>query len=200
MYTLISGSPKPTNSNSLCFLKNISHKVDDYKLFELKHKKYEDILENIKKSDSIIFAFPLYVDSPTSITLAFLDYIKDKKIKFENKLIYVVINCGFREGEQNITALNIIKIWCEKVNATYSGALLIGAGEIVGKEEYKLISKKALKKLNEFTQKIQAKEKSDDIITTMDYINNNLFCYIANKWWKKKCKNNGLTDKDIRVK
>lgn len=200
MYTLISGSPKPKNSNSLYFLKNISRKLDDYKLFELKHKKYEDILENIKKSDTIIFAFPLYVDSPTSITLAFLDYIIDKKIKFENKLIYVVINCGFREGEQNITALSIIKSWCKKVNATYCGALLIGAGEIAGKEEYKLVSKKALKKLNKFTQKIQAKEKSNDIITTMDYINNNFFCYIANKHWKKKCKNNGLTDKDIRIK
>lgn len=197
MYTLISGSPKPVFSNSLYFLNIVKEKMEKSVLFELKKDKCEDIVDNIKLSDSIVLAFPLYVDSPTSITLKFLDYIIDNKINIENKNIYVIINCGFREGEQNITALNIIKGWCNKVNAIYKGSILIGAGEIVGKKNYRYISKKALNKLNQFSINILNKENSGDIITTMDYLNNKMYCYLANRSWTKKCKKNKLVKKQI---
>ena len=41
MYTLISGSPKPIDSNSMYFLKKISSSLDNYKIFNLK-KKIDD--------------------------------------------------------------------------------------------------------------------------------------------------------------
>lgn len=200
MYTLISGSPKPKGSNSLYFLKNISSSLEEYKIYELKKNKYEEILKSINNSDVIVFAFPLYVDSPTSITLSFLDYILDKEINLENKLIYVVINCGFREGEQNITGINVMKRWCEKVGAIYSGSIMIGAGEIVGKEKYKFISRKALKNLRDFTNSVKSKDKSTDIITTIDLINNKLYCYMANLSWNKKAKLHNLSESDLRIK
>lgn len=200
MYTLISGSPKTSNSNSLYFLKHISLSVDNYKIYELKKDKYEQIVDSIRKSKVVVLAFPLYVDCPTSIMLKFLDYLIDENINLENKLIYVIVNCGFREGEQNITALNIVKRWCEKVNAIYSGSILIGAGEIVGKEEYRLVSRRALRKLRVFAKAVKKKEKSSDIITTMDILNNRLYCYLANLSWNKKCKTNKLSSADIRVK
>lgn len=200
MYTLISGSPKPFNSNSMSFLKTLSEKLDKYKIYELKNDKHDDILDNIKKSDAIVFAFPLYVDSPTSITLSFLDYLMDKKINLKNKLIYVIVNCGFREGEQNITAVNIIKNWCNKIKATYASSLMIGAGEIVGKEKFKFVSKKALRCLNRFINNIKLKQKGEDIITTMDLLNNKLYCYFANKSWTKDAKLNNLTESDVRMK
>lgn len=200
MYTLISGSPKPHSSNSLYFLKLISSNLDTYKLFELKKNKYEEILDSINLSDTVIFAFPLYVDSPTSITLNFLDYIIDNNIKLDSKLIYLVINCGFREGKHNITAVNIMKRWCEKVGATYGCSILIGAGEIVGKENYKFISSKALKKIKQFADTIKSKQKDKDIITTMDLINNRLYCCLANLCWNKSGKINNLSNSDLRIK
>ena len=57
--------------------------------------------------------------------------IKIINIVKHHKLIYCIINCGFREGEQNITALNIVKNWCDKVLIEYSGSILIGAGEVI---------------------------------------------------------------------
>lgn len=200
MYTLISGSPKIHSSNSLHFLKIISSNIEKYKLFELKNNNFEEILDSINKSDVIILAFPLYVDSPTSITLSFLDYIIDKKINLNNKLIYVVINCGFREGKQNMAAANIIKRWCEKVNAIYGCSILIGAGEIVGKDKYRFISKKALKNLKHFSNIIQSKQKAKDIITTMDLINNRLYCHMANLSWNKKGKKYNLSISDLKSK
>lgn len=200
MYTLISGSPKPIGSNSLYFLKNICSSIDEYKTHELKNRNYDEILEDIKLSDVVVLAFPLYVDCPTSITLDFFDYIVDNEIKVKDKLIYVVINCGFREGEQNITAINVVKRWCDKVGARYNGSIMIGAGEVVGKRKFKFISRKALKRVKEFSRMIQSKEKSADIITTMDLIGNKWYCHMANLSWKKNCKKNRLTNSEIRVK
>jgi len=200
MYTLISGSPKVHSSNSLYFLNKIKEDLSIDKIFELKHDNHERILSNIKSSEVIVLAFPLYVDSPTSITLKFLDYIVDKKIDLCEKQIYVIINCGFREGKQNITALNIIKRWCYKVNAKYSGAIMIGAGEIVGKEKYKYVSRRALKYLDIFKEKISSREVVQDIITTMDLLNNRMYCYLANISWIKKCKKYNLSKEDIIVK
>lgn len=200
MYTLISGSPKPNLSNSLYFLNQIKDNLEKTVLYELKKDKYEDICENIKLSDTIVFSFPLYVDSPPSITLKFLDYIVDNKIDIEDKNIYIIINCGFREGEQNITGLNIMKRWCDKTKSIYKGSILIGAGEVVGKREYKLISKKALKKLNEFSFYVMNRKSCSEIITTMDFLNNKMYCYIANLSWNKKGKKNKLTEKELKVK
>lgn len=199
MYTLINGSPKINNSNSMHFLNIIDDNLEKTNVYSLKKDKYEEIIQSLNLSDTIVLAFPLYVDSPTSITLEFLDYLYDNKIYLNEKKVYVVINCGFREGEQNITGVNIIKIWCEKVKAIYSGSILIGAGEIVGKDKYKIICKDAMKKLKIFCNMIKSKENCDDIITTMDLINNKIYCYLANKSWNKRGKKNNLKVKEIKA-
>lgn len=199
MYTLISGSPKMTQSNSLYFLNIVKEKLDKSNIFELKRHRYDDIIDSINTSNTIVLAFPLYVDSPPSLTLKFLDYIIDNKINLDNKLVYIIINCGFREGEQNITAVNIIKRWCEKTNAQYACSILIGAGEIVGKPKYKFISTKALKKLNEFVDIIKNKQIKTDIITTVDILNNKLYCFLANKSWTNNGKRYKLSKKDLMI-
>ena len=198
MYTLINGSQKIKESNSLYFLNYISNYLEEYSLFDLKKDNYNNILDSIENGETIILAFPLYVDSPTSLILKVLDYIYDNKIDLTDKKFYVVINCGFREGEQNITALNIIKRWCGKVNAKYLGSLLIGAGEIVGNPFYKFITKKAHKKLHEFSVKISRNEYIDTTITTMDLLNNNMYIKLANHSWNRQGKKNKLTKKDIK--
>ena len=200
MYTLISGSPKPTNSNSTHFLKIISSYLENYKIFELKKDKYKEIIDSIKNSDVIVIAFPLYVDSPSSITLLFLDYIVDNNIDLSGKIIYAIVNCGFREGQQNITAVNIVKRWCDVTSATYASSIMIGAGEIVGKDNFKFLSRRATKVINKFANMIKSKEIKEDLITTMDLFNNKLYCYVANLSWKKKGKKNNLSDSDLRIK
>ena len=197
MYTLISGSPKMTQSNSMYFLNILKENINNYELFELKKHDYNDILNSINTSDAIVFSFPLYVDSPPSLTLEFLDYIIDNNIKLDNKLVYVIINCGFREGSQNNTAINIIKRWCEKTNAKYGCSIQIGAGEIVGKEKYKFISTKALNKLNEFINIVNDRHTKPDIITTVDILNNKLYCLLANISWTNHGKKYKLSKSDL---
>lgn len=192
MYTLINGSPKIVNSNSENFLNKVSEKIKNFNLFYLKKDNYENILDSIYKSDTIVLAFPLYADSPTSITLEFLDYLYDNNINLNKKNCYIIINCGFREGIHNITALNIIKRFLKKVNGIYKGSILIGAGEVVGKDKFKFCSKKALSNLDDFIKHINNKEKCKEIITTMDYLNNKWFIKIANHNWRKTARKNHI--------
>ena len=200
MYTLINGSPKSKLSNSETFLNIIGENIKEFVLYELKKDKIDSIIESIKLSDTIVLAFPLYADSPTSITLKLLDYIYDNNINIEGKNMYFMINCGFREGEQNITALDIVKNFCNKVNSRYMGGLLIGAGEIVGNKKFKIISKTATKKIIEFSNYIKNKDVCEDMITTIDFLGNRLYSMIANYSWNKTAKKHGLTKLDIRKK
>ena len=199
MYTLINGSQKNYKSNSRYFLDYISKYLDDYTIYNLKYDDFNDIIDSIINADTIIIAFPLYVDSPNSLTLKLLDYIYDNNIDLSNKKLYVIINCGFREGIHNITALNIIKNWASKVNIEYSGSILIGAGEIVGKEEYSYITSIATNKLKKFSKCIKKNKNIKDIITTMDLLTNRLYCMFANLSWTKKGKINNLTKDDLKT-
>ena len=72
MFTLINGSSKMKESNSQTFLNYILKDLDLCKVYSLKKDKFEDIARNIKLSEAIVIAFPLYVDAPNSLTLSFL--------------------------------------------------------------------------------------------------------------------------------
>lgn len=198
MYTLINGSQKTKISNSRYFLDYISNYLNDYNTYDLINHNFNDIVNSITKSNTIILAFPLYVDSPNSLTLKLLDYIYDNNINLSNKKLYVIINCGFKEGIHNITALNIIKNWANKVKVNYCGSILIGAGEIVGKKEYSYITRIAKNKLKKFSKAIKDKQITKDTITTMDLLTNKMYCILANISWNKKAKKNNLTKLDIK--
>lgn len=199
MFTLINGSPRNNRSNSKYFLSFIEQKLDNYNLFYINKDKFCTILDSISISDAIVFSFPLYVDSEPSSLLSFMDYIIDNNIDISNKKVYAVVNCGFLEGEQNITAIEIIKRWCYKTNTIYSGSILIGSGEIVGKKKYQLITKKALKELNIFAENVLNQKKFDDIITTMSFMNPRLYCTLANISWSKNGRKNGLSNDELRM-
>ena len=199
MYTLINGSQKTKISNSRHFLDYISNYLDDYNTYDLMNHNFNDIINSINKSNTIILAFPLYEDSPNSLTLKLLDYICDNNIDLSNKELYVIINCGFREGTHNISALNIIKNWANKVNIKFKGSMLIGAGEIVGKKKFSYIISIATNKLKKFSKCIKNNTSTKDIITTMDLLTNRLYIMFANASWTKQGKKNKLSKKDLKM-
>ena len=75
--------------------------------------RYEDV-GDIKE---ITFIKTDEVDdnTPNDVTAGLVAYYTFDNKLITNKNIYLIINCGFIEGEQNITALNIIKRWCDKM-------------------------------------------------------------------------------------
>lgn len=196
MHILINGSQKVKESNSIHFLKYISKYLDKYEIYSLKEDDYEEIIEKIKEADNIVVAFPLYVDSPNTLTLSFLDYVIDNNIAI-NKNIYFVINCGFLEGEQNITALNIVKNWADKVKAACGGSVLIGAGEVAGVKRFKFLSGKVFKNLKRLGQAVNNNGFIGDNICRVGLLTKKLFCKIANISWNRQGKANGLTKNNL---
>ena len=197
MHILINVSQKIGNSNSLSFLKYLSKNLDASKLFNLKDDDYLEIIDNIEKADNVVLAFPLYVDSPNTITLSFLDYVIDQNIIID-KNVYVIINCGFLEGEQNLTALNIVKNWCTKIKANYAGAVLIGAGEVAGERKYRWLCTNIFRNLNRLGKNVNNNYVMEDVISRVSLLNSKLYCSLANMSWSKKGYKNGITVDEIR--
>lgn len=121
MKLYINGSPKLTNSNSNYFLNKLSPKE---KIKFVYKDKFSEILKSIKKVDTIILAFPLYVDGPPNKVIELFEYIKNNKINIKNKKIYTIINCGFWEAKQNRTASLIIEDFAINNGIKYMGSLI----------------------------------------------------------------------------
>ena len=191
MKLYINGSPKLENGNSNYFLNKIK---DKEKIKCVYRDKFSDILKDIKKADTIILCFPLYVDGPTCKIIEFMEYILSNKIDISNKKIYTIINCGFWEAKHNRTASLIIENFAKKNKAKYMGSFNIGAGEIVGKCEkfwlYKLISIPFLIKIKKFKECI---DNGNEIIleTTIRPMTKRLYVFMANINWKRQMIRNG---------
>lgn len=192
MKLFINGSPKLDKSNSFYFLSMI----DDSKKIKFLYKdSFNDILKDISKVDTIIFAFPLYVDGPTNKVIEFMEYIKDNNINIKDKKIYCIINCGFFEAMQNKTAALIIENFAINSNAKYMGSFNIGAGEIVGKRNkkilYKIISIPFYFKIEKFKYSIQ-NSLNVNLNTTIRPMSKRLYVFLANINWKRKIRKNNL--------
>lgn len=192
MKLFINGSPKLDKSNSFYFLSMIN---DNSKIRFLYKDDFDDILRDINKINTIIFSFPLYVDGPPNKVIEFMEYINDNKIDIKDKKIYCIINCGFFEAKQNDVAALIIKNFAINNRAKYMGSFNIGAGEIVGKRNrkilYKIISIPFYFKIKKFKNSIN-KGLKVNLNTTIRPMSKKLYVFLANISWRKKMRENKI--------
>ena len=192
MKLFINGSPKLDKSNSFYFLSMIN---DNSKIRFLYKDDFDDILRDINKISTIIFSFPLYVDGPPNKVIEFMEYINDNKIDIKDKKIYCIINCGFFEAKQNEIAALIIKNFAINNRAKYMGSFNIGAGEIVGKRNrkilYKIISIPFYFKIKKFKNSIN-KGLKVNLNTTIRPMSKKLYVFLANISWRKKMRENKI--------
>lgn len=101
-----------------------------YPAFE--HEGYDDeLLAALGRSDLIILAFPLYVDSLPSQTIRALEYVAANREKIDPKKdrrLAAICNSGFPESRQNLTALDIVKRFAGETGLDWAGGLPIGGG------------------------------------------------------------------------
>lgn len=196
MILYLNGSPKLEISNSNFFLNELKNKND--KIEYIYKNNYIDLVKKLDNVNTIVLAFPLYVDAPTNKVIEFMEYIEDNKIDIENKNIYIIINCGFLESKHNIIASDIIKQFCNKNKAIYKGEFLIGAGEIIGKinrnKLYKIASCDYLVKIKKFKSAILNNE-AIHLKTTIKPMTKRLYVYLANINWNNHLKENNVKSK-----
>ena len=202
---MIDGSPKVSRSNSGYFLSVLSNFIESKDIVKYRLTKkldYEKIISNIKNIDILVLAFPLYVDSLPSHVLDFLSILEDNfKGKLKDITVYVISNCGFYEGNQNKTALKIMRCWCRKINLKWGQGIGIGAGEMMGGLSNVPMGKGpntslglALKNL---ARNINERNSGEDVFTIPNMFPRFVFRLVANRFWVSKANKNGLNKKDL---
>lgn len=158
---LINGSPKATGSVSGLILQNLQERLlkhqdqqegaecgasvtsgasstcssgsrDDCSTFHFsKPQLSQEDLEQAAACDTLVFAFPLYVDGIPSHLLRCLsqmdDYLKPLQVNKQMQ-VYAIVNCGFYEGLHNKLALDMMRNWCAKTGLRWGHGLGVGGG------------------------------------------------------------------------
>lgn len=202
---MIDGSPKVSKSNSEYFLNILSDFIESKDIVKYKLSKkvdYEDIIKEINTIDTLVFAFPLYVDSLPSHVLEFLIMLEENfKDNLKGVNVYVIANCGFYEGKQNKIALNIMKCWCKKMNIKWAQGIGIEAGEMMGGLRNVPMGKGPNTNLglalDNLAKNINENKSGDDIFTTPSMFPRFAFRLAANRFWISKANRNGLKKRDL---
>lgn len=188
MNLYINCSPKLKNSNSNYFTSLI--KNDDDTINYIYKDDFNKIINNINIYKTIIFIYPLYMDTfPSKL----IEFIETQKINFNKKNIYVICNCGFLEYKHNLLSLDTIEYYINKNNGVFKGYLNIGCGEIIGitkkNKILKFFCKNFYKKIKYFKKAIN-NNNNIKLNSNIKWLNKYTFCLICNHFFKKRVKNN----------
>jgi len=99
--------------------------------------------------DAYVFAFPLYVDGiPSNLLRELVEHEQDM---LPGARVYVLVNNGFYEGEQNAAAISMMRSWCARAGLLWGQALAVGGGGallLTTTPMGKLLGRGAVKKRN----------------------------------------------------
>lgn len=201
---LINASPKIKGSSSGILLNDLKvclgGKVDVEEICLRTGKITTEMIEKLKKADTWVVAFPLYVDSLPSHLLACLKQLEKMTWKKPNLNIYGIANCGFYEGNQAEPALNVLKNWCAKAGCAYKGSLGIGGGGAIavsGNQSGKVgVRANIFKAMKKFADRIVKKEGEVNKYATVAFPRF-VYKFAAQRSWRKMIKKNGGNKKDL---
>lgn len=204
----INGSPRKERSGSSYLIseltKLLSNDINTKEYFISNLMKDNSLLEDIITYDKIVFVSPLYADCFPSTMLEFMasfeDFIKAKdNIKLD---MYCMVNCGFIEGTQNKTAINIMKNYCNRLNFNWRFGIGIGGGEFMtGSKDMPMNSRIKKPVYNAFlTLKEDIENNSNSLVDSIlvnAKIPKFIFKFAGNAGWKSMAKKNNLKGKDL---
>jgi len=205
--SMINGSQKKGESNSgiiLGWLNNLlkdNHTVTMYNCGTTALSP--DTLKEIITADALVLAFPLFVYTMPSQTLAFLIELETtiKRERADHLIIYTIINNGFYEGKQNNVAFENIKHWCAHAGVRFGGGIGQGAGEMIAQTKDVPLHAGPFKNLNNalqaLVQSIRVK-RPFDIVYLNPSVPQFLWKFMAVRFWNGKARKNGLTKKDVK--
>lgn len=132
--SIINGSPRKRTSNSTKILNWIISGLDKTEYDEIEYiaevKKQDEILDKCKKSDSLLFCFPLYVDSMPAQQKLFFEKMEKYKMDFKGKTISFIIHSGFPEMIQSESLKEYLEMFSTDImEMNCLGVAIIGGSE-----------------------------------------------------------------------
>ena len=200
---MITGSPKKNGSASRAILLGLEQYLKDAaadSVITHAHSLDTDIGEKAAACDVLVLAFPLYVDGIPSHLLSVMEQMERSRCIRERTPIYVVVNCGFYEGEQCGIALEMAKHWCERCGAKWGGGLGFGGGGGLDMMDMAPMGCGPKKNLGN-----ALREVAESIVSGAGWeyrfasVNFPAFMYRlgAQSMWRRMAKSNGLRRKDL---
>jgi len=139
------GSPRNENSASFVLSSYLAERLQPSQEKRVTHFLHRavrrapalaDLLDDVKEADFLLFASPLYVDSlPAPVVKALeilANHLKDASGLSEIRVV-AISNCGFPEPEQNVLALEMYRLFAERVGMAWAAGIPVGAGEALKK-------------------------------------------------------------------
>lgn len=213
---LLVGSPKAARSTS--------HSLGTYLLERLNERGFEteerflqrsmrsdegknQLLLAMDRSDLVILASPLYVDSLPSWVIRTMELVNQhRKTNEEQKKqrLLAIVNCGFPEAHHNDTALAIVRKFASKSGFEWVGGLALGMGEaIAGRSLEKAggMARNIRKSLDVTAESLgegtAVPKKAVDLMAR-PFIPNWMYVWFGNRGWKKKAREHGVKDLNRR--
>jgi hypothetical protein len=205
---LLVGSPKGSKSTSNSVGTYLADKIEQkgvpYEKVYIcqclsSETKKAALLRLVDKSDLIILAFPLYVDSLHSQVIETLELIAEHakgKHALDEKSIVAISNSGFPETKQNTTALTICRLFAKQVGFNWAGGLAMGGGEMIAGQPLSELGGRVRSKTKALEIAADALAQGDPIpeeaVASMSKLGVPRWMYllIANRRWKSKAKKN----------
>lgn len=213
-FAMINGSPKMKNSATEIILNMIKDGMQGMDLcvpvdvyWDTKGVK-EESLEEVASCDTLVLAFPLYVDCIPSHVVrwmkAFEQYVKENKTEKKYR-VFAVVNCGFYEAKHNLQAIEVVRNWSQHLDAVFCSGLAIGAGGMIVGVYEKFKCNGPLKPINEKARELTAKiiyepYQNGDVVMVQPAFPSPLYLAASHGMWKSEAKKNGLTVQDLSMK
>ncbi len=94
-------------------------------------ERTQELLSAVETADSVVLAFPLYVDSLPYLVTRTLERIAANRPAGAGRprpLFLTIVNCGFPESAHNDSAIAICQQFAEEAGFTWAGGLSLGEG------------------------------------------------------------------------
>ncbi len=216
---MINGSPREEQSASYYFCGEIRNMLNPtvatVEIITALH--YGDqssratVFESMARLDTLIFVFPLYIDSIPSNLLDFLTEFGDFYHQRKQALptlntpprVYAVCNNGFIEGTQNRTALKIMEHYAQALGMRWRFGIGVGGGEFMRNTQGQipLQSKVKNRVYQAFLQLIEDIETQEVALEKNRFVNpaltKNLFMMVGNCNWIGMAKKFRLRKRDL---
>lgn len=202
---LLNGSPKSKGSASQVLLEEIGNRLGGAERIlcnARKNQLHAEVIGHLAEADVLVMAFPLYVDGIPSHLLHCMEQLEQELVRARKKklLVYPIVNCGFYEAHQNLLALEMVKHWCHRAGFIYRQGVAVGGGGMLPAIENTPPGHGPRKKISLALQNLAdhiLKNDEGETILVSPGIPRFAYKGAAERRWRQRAKENGLTKEDL---
>ena len=185
---ILNGSPRAPRSNSRQYAAIFAQACrQETELFSVGQCHPFEVSRALETCSDLLLVFPLYADGLPVTLMGFLQGLEADP-PHHRPVVSVLVNCGFLEPEQNDTALQILRRFCQKNGYPFGSVLKIGSGEAILATPFRLLVRARIRQL---ARSLHRRTYGEFAVTIP--LTKGMFLRASTRYWENYGKKNGLT-------